>query len=87
MKGSEQNGKFPLRFPYSQSVCSDPDKECDIDDDSNKDIFSPQAFLLIRLISRENKWILTKCKRGGVVEGLDRVWQEEASENQKVSGG
>lgn len=78
MKGSEQNGKFPLHLPCSQSVHSDPDKECDIDDDSNKDIFSPQAFLLIRLICTENKWILTKCKRGCVLGGLDkRVWQEE----------
>lgn len=89
MKGSEQNGKFPLHLPCSQSVRSDPDKECDIDDDSNKDVFSPQAFLLIRLICGENKWILTKCKRVGVLGGLDkRVWQaEEEVEIQKVSRG
>ena len=75
-KAPERNGKFPLHLLCSQSVRSDPDKECDIDDDSNKDIFSPHAFLLIRLICGENKWILTKCKRCGVLEGLDyRVWQ------------
>lgn len=77
MKGTEQNGKFPLHLPCSQSVCSDPDKECDIDDDSNKDVFSPQAFPLIRLICKENKWILTKCKRGRELGGLNKkVWHD-----------
>lgn len=93
MKGSEQNGKFPLHLPCSQSVLGDPEKECDIDDDSNKDVFSPQAFLLIRLICGENKWILTKWKRDGVLGGLyERERQIEVvgggwGETQKVSEG
>lgn len=42
-----------------------------------KDLFSPQALFLITLICRGNKWILTKCKRGGMQRGLDKqVWQK-----------
>lgn len=39
-----------------------------------KDLFSSQALFLITLICRGNKWILTKCKRGGMHRGL--VWQK-----------
>lgn len=61
----KQNGKFPLHLICSQSVRNDPDKEYDIDGDGNKDVFSPQAFLLIRANYGGNKWILTKCRMGG----------------------
>jgi len=37
MKGSKLNGKFPPYLLGSQSVSSDPDKDRDIDDDSNKE--------------------------------------------------
>lgn len=53
-----------------------------------KDLFSPHALLLIRLIWREIKWILTKCKRGGVQGGLEElVWQKVWGwDYKKVSG-
>lgn len=62
---------------------SDPDKECDIDNDSNKDVFSPQAFLLIRLMCEENKLILTKSKRKKK-KCAQRIRQASVTEEERV---